>query len=435
MARTYLAFLGTNDYLPCTYCFGEEEVAGVRFVQEATVHFFCRDWGAGDRILILATPQAEEKNWRNDGHRDRDGHPLRREGLAGRLQRLGPAARVERALIPEGKDEGEIWEIFQVLYRELGEGDRVVFDITHALRHIPMLALVALNYAKVLKQVSVAGIYYGAFEVLGPQREVEKIPVPDRRAPIFDLTPFDTLLAWGVAVDRFLGAGEAGPVAALAHGAVEPILRQTQGKDAAARAIRGLASSLQAFTRAVATCRGPRLRDRGAKLRQDLEAAQKLEVLPPLQPLLGRMAQRLPAFEGDWLRDGLKAAQWCLDHNLIQQGFTILQEFLVSWVAVSNELAYQHKAHRELVTQAVTIARNALPEEEWLANARKHADQTRRLLAFLGSAPWVGKIFGDLSQWRNDLNHAAFISDPRSGENFPKKLQDLIETVTHHLER
>ena len=46
MARVYLTFLGTNDYLPCTYCFQEKEIQGIRFVQEATVSMNCRDWSS-----------------------------------------------------------------------------------------------------------------------------------------------------------------------------------------------------------------------------------------------------------------------------------------------------------------------------------------------------------------------------------------------------
>ncbi len=145
MAKVFLAFLGTYDYLPCTYVAAPGEVAGVRFVQEATLQLFCQDWGEGDRILILTTEEARRKNWVDNGHLDPDGNPLRRVGLERRLGGLGLRPPVRRVPIPEGRDEGEIWQIFQALSEQLEEGDEVVFDITHALRHIPMLALAALS--------------------------------------------------------------------------------------------------------------------------------------------------------------------------------------------------------------------------------------------------------------------------------------------------
>lgn len=50
MSGVYVAFLGTNDYLECTYFKGDKELPNVRFVQEATLHFFCQDWTSDDRI-------------------------------------------------------------------------------------------------------------------------------------------------------------------------------------------------------------------------------------------------------------------------------------------------------------------------------------------------------------------------------------------------
>jgi CRISPR-associated Csx2 family protein len=433
MARVFLAFLGTNDYLPCTYYAAAGEAAGVRFVQEATVQLFCQEWGEGDRILILTTDEARRKNWRDDGHLDRDGNPLRREGLARRLGELGLNARVERVPIPEGRNAGEIWQVFQTLSEQLQDGDEVVFDITHALRHIPMLALAALNYAKVLKGVSLQGIYYGAFEVLGSIREAEKLPVAQRRVPIFDLAAFDALLDWGVAVDRFLGAGDAAPLAALAQRAVKPILMETRGQDAAARAIRRLAQRLEDFTAALATCRGPRLGEIVRLLKEDLEGAVELEVLPPLKPLLARVAARLRDFPGDFIRDGLQSARWCLDHNLIQQGFTILQEFLISWLVQRQGLDDTKLAHRELVNQALTISQKQLPPETWKREAREHRESVQGLLAFFEQQPsWV-RIFSDLNQCRNDLNHAAFRGNSRSAGAFRPKLEELLSAAQEEL--
>lgn len=53
MARVYLSFLGTNDYLACTYYTGDREVENVRFVQEATLGLYCRKWTPDDRIIIF----------------------------------------------------------------------------------------------------------------------------------------------------------------------------------------------------------------------------------------------------------------------------------------------------------------------------------------------------------------------------------------------
>ena len=65
MAKIYLSFLGTTDYLPCTY-FRENvgEVENVRFLQEAMISLFCSDWTQEDRIRIFVTDTAESKIWK-----------------------------------------------------------------------------------------------------------------------------------------------------------------------------------------------------------------------------------------------------------------------------------------------------------------------------------------------------------------------------------
>jgi hypothetical protein len=43
MGKAFLSFLGTNNYLPCSYCLNDREATPtlIRFVQEATVQFAC----------------------------------------------------------------------------------------------------------------------------------------------------------------------------------------------------------------------------------------------------------------------------------------------------------------------------------------------------------------------------------------------------------
>jgi len=47
----------------------------------------------------------------------------------------------------------------------LTQGEKVTLDVTHAFRHLPMLALVAARYLKHVRQVEVENIYYGALEM------------------------------------------------------------------------------------------------------------------------------------------------------------------------------------------------------------------------------------------------------------------------------
>ena len=302
MANVYISFLGTNDYLLCHYQHQGNEPCPepVRFVQEATVAMSCGSWGSEDSIVIFTTEEAEKRNWWDNGHCDRKTNAaLCREGLKARLEKMGLKAPVRCVRIPEGHDETQIWAIFEKIFEEMKAGDRIVFDITHAFRSIPLLATVVLHYAKVMRAIQVAGIYYGAFEVLGDYQTVKDMAVEERIAPILDLGALDQLMDWTIATDRFIKTGDPGLVADLAKSQVGPILRESRGRNEAAQAIKKLSDTLKQFHLGLATCRGPELAVGARKVKEQATRCRGLDLHPPFRPLFERIEQRLDAFADD----------------------------------------------------------------------------------------------------------------------------------------
>ena len=352
MAKVYLSFLGTNDYLFCTYYTGDKEVNNVRFVQEATLGLYCRNWTSADRIIIFTTEEANKKNWQDNGHKN----PCK--GLKRCIKDLNLDAPVKAVLVPIGKSEDEIWDIFRIVYESLNQEDEVIFDITHAFRSIPMLAIIILNYAKVMKDVTLKGIYYGAFEVLGSIQDAKNIPLPERKAPILNLTSFDQLMEWSFAVDRFLKTGDALLVSSLAKKSVKPALVATTGQDAAAKTIQNIANSLEEFSKTLSTCRGLDITSTTSKLKQHIDRCQRLESLQPFKPIFDRVKKQMDLFPGDSIADGIQAAKWCLEHNLVQQGYTIFQEILISYFAIKTDKNPEELRNREIAGRAAKIYNN-----------------------------------------------------------------------------
>jgi len=428
MAKVYLSFLGTNDYLPCNYCFNEKEIQAVRFVQEATINMNCRDWSTDDRILIFTTSEAHLKNWLDDGHK-KNGEKQQREGLAQRLKKLNLQVSVQNVLIPEGKSETEIWDIFQILFDNIQPNEKIVFDVTHSFRSIPMLAMVVLNYGKVMKKIDILGIYYGAFEVLGSLKDAEKIRLEDRRVPIFDLTPFDNLLDWSLAIDRFLGSGDAVPICELAKREVSPLLKKSEGKDELAGDIKSLAETLRTFTQSLATCRCRDTTRLANQLRRLLKQCEKNDLIKPLPPLLEKIANRVSLFNGDDFQQGVQAAKWCLEHNLIQQGFTILEESLITHAITLAGFDPYQKIIREVAGQAMTIFSKNISEDRWRAPAAEYKEITNRFREIFQSQPEIPKRFLSIVDKRNDLNHGGCREEPLTASIFLQSLGQIIDNV------
>jgi len=429
MARVFISFLGTNDYVPCTYYREGFQSENVRFVQEATIRFSCSDWRSEDRILIFTTKDAYEKNWLDNGHQDhKTRESLSRTGLRGRLSGF-MSCPVKRVDIPDGKSKAEIWQIFNIVFGSLKKDDEVIFDITHAFRSIPMLAIVILNYAKVLKNVMLKAIYYGAFEVLGNPFEAINLPIEKRKAPIHDLTAFNYLLDWTIAVDRFVEAGDASLINTLARGGLKQILAESKGKDRNAAAIRDIGQTLGSYCQAMTTCRAVEIHTIAEKLKSQMKQCENADLLPPFQPLFALLGENMASFKGDGLSDGIAAANWCLEHNLIQQGATILREVVITYLISFVKGDVKDSKERDVAAFAINIAFNDMICRESEKSEDDFPETTEAYLRICHRKPGLVKIWGPLAQLRNDLNHAGYVNHPKSSAAFAKQLPGLIHSL------
>lgn len=434
MARNvFLSFLGTTDYRQCTYFSMDGfEKADTRFIQTALVEWRCRQWTEKDLVVIFLTDDAFRKNWEDDGHGTRKDGSMGCRGLRQCLEELSLPVPVKPVRIPDGKSEAEIWDIFDQVYSVLNCEDHVVMDITHAFRSIPMLAIVLLNYARALKQISISGIHYGAFEVLGNLSMVDNMPLKERRAPIFDLTAFDSLMSWSTGVDRFLSAGDASLISRLAKENIRPILTQSKGKDEAAKAIRGVSNAVDEFSRILSTCRGKEITPCAGKLKTRVNRCMRFDVMKPFKPILQALSEKTSPFSGETLSDGIRAAEWCLNHNMIQQSYTILQEALITWVASLDEFekpGLREIDIRDIVSSAIHIAQKNTPERKWKFAAKENPEITRRYIDICRQYTKFMELYANLTDFRNDLNHAGYSKSSKPAQTIINSLEEFVSAA------
>jgi CRISPR-associated Csx2 family protein len=430
MSNVMLAFLGTNDYLPCNYSLDGMDVSNVRFVQEALASILCKDWSEEDKIIVFLTKEAKNKNWADNGHKDRDGKPLQRVGLEHRLEQLNLKVSVGTRDIPDGRSEYEIWDMFDLVFNQIQDGDEIIFDITHAFRSLPMLVIIILNYARALKDIKIKGIYYGAFESLGTIRDVEKMHIEDRKAPIFNLTPFVHLFNWTVAIDDFLTYGDAKNINVLTNEGLTPILRATEGKDKSAQNLKNLSTKLKKMTELIQTSRGLSvIRDFDFNNLRELISYNKESILKPINPLLDKISDKIKDFNNNDIENGYAAVEWCIEHNLIQQAYTILQETMITEIVAKHfgESEIANRDKRELVSQAINIKHRRIPEDKWNKAAENNKDVVLKIMSELDDN--FIRIFDSVSQYRNDIDHAGFRDSPHKPEGLKRKLKEYYEKL------
>jgi CRISPR-associated Csx2 family protein len=426
MARLFLSFVGTNNYMPCVYHDDKTQTPAPvgRFVQAALAHLHCQNWDADDRIVIFLTEAARSSNWEGANYAN---EPDFNEGLEKVLlnMQLRPAIHVET--VPEGFDEGQVWAIFSTVFAQINEGDLIYLDITNAFRSIPAFTTVLVNYAELLKGARIQAIFYGIFEKLGPMFKVKtEIPNPtDRHVPIMHLTGLMNLQDWTSAANDFLTYGNAKPLSKMASAAL---------KDNEA-AVRPFSETADLLTGVFSTVRGKMIYE-GDVFRDLRHAIERLETespFEPLVPILEKLKNKLAPYQQNDILNGFRAIDWCIEHDLYQQAVTLMREQVVSFICHRNGLNFQHHKDRAIVEAALPDYKKSeenIRKSPYLRQKNIDPESVIKVLRDPMSKK-LGNLYEDIRHFRNDFAHGGKLKNAKE----PFEFVLFLRTRVHELKR
>lgn len=427
--KVFISILGTGNYGPCEYTQGDFTSSNTRFIQEATLEFLNvkETWTAQDIAYVFLTPTARTSNWQEKtvykGEVEK-GYI----GLGPILNEMQLPCPIKTVDITEDGDEQGLWSVFQTIYDKLQEDDELYIDITHSFRYLPMLLLVLCNYAKFLKQTKVVHISYGNYEAKAPVK------------PLVDLMPLVEVQDWTFAASDFLRNGRTASFTALVKERIQPILKATKGQDEDARALRLFLNRLEPLSQSLTSVRGKAIID-GGIFRDLNDSAQNLKntLIPAMAPLIDKIKDSFSDFAPTPnIENGFVAAQWCYDKQLYQQSITILQETLKGYTAKQAGYPCDEQRYQDLAAAAYNITVKKRPEREWKLgeNNDDQEDFNRRkvIVKRMLSLPLVQELCGlydEISQLRNDFNHAGIRPNPMSDipTQIERKMVRLFEAL------
>ncbi len=427
--KVFISILGTSNYGPCKYTQGDFTSSETHFIQKATLEFLNvkETWTAQDIAYIFLTPTARTSNWQ-ERPVYKGGEEKGYIGLGPILNEMQLPCPIETVDITEDGDEQGLWSVFQTIYDKLQEGDELYIDITHSFRYLPMLLLVLCNYAKFLKQTKVVHISYGNYEAKAPVK------------PLVDLMPLVEVQDWTFAASDFLRNGRTASFTALVKERIQPILKATKGQDEDARALRLFLNRLEPLSQSLTTVRGKAIID-GGIFRDLNDSAQNLKntLIPAMAPLIDKIKDSFSGFDPtSSIENGFEAAQWCYDKQLYQQSITILQETLKGYTAEQAGYPCDEQRYQDLAAAAYNITVKKRPEREWKLgeNNDDQEDFNRRkvIVKRMLSLPLVQELCGlydEISQLRNDFNHAGIRPNPMSDipTQIERKMVRLFEAL------
>ncbi|MGQ4646587.1 TIGR02221 family CRISPR-associated protein [Lyngbya aestuarii] len=322
--------------------------------------------------------------------------------------------------VPQENSTDDIWKLFEILTSRLQPNDHVVFDITHGFRSLPVLALIAVSYLRVVRNVKIEGLVYGAWEARNKETN---------ESPTFDLMPIVSLLEWTTATDQFIKTGNGQALASLLHNS------NTKTEH--------LATSINDIAQGLRLLRPMDVMREAASLPNHIAEATPIvsKSIPPFATLLGRVEKDYGNFglanpdehiltaKASLLRQ-LEMVKWYAEKGQTVQALSMAREWLPSLLCYHFSLDPQvekpNRAEMELLLaggklkdQDGNTIQESLYLEQWSNIQKNRRKQLNNL--------WGGQF--NLANLRNDVLHSGFRKKPKSAEDIVQQTKEIVEEL------
>ena len=406
MSKKFFSFLGrgsfnketnTYGYSPCVYSFNSRNSKKTEFVQDAIAQVVLPEFSSDDRICIFVTPTVRKENW----------------------VKLEPILKsmygdiVKPVFINDFKNKEDIWDLFKSLYEHIEDGDDIYLDITHSFRYLPMLYLTVLDYAQYLKNITVSGIFYGAFEAQYEENS-EKI------APIFDLTDMFETMQWANAADSFVN-----------YGTADKLYKQIKKQDMEFSDTGKLSDSILKLANNMNYARGQRIYE-GKMFSNCLEKintykySADVKLNPILLPILDSVEKKMKDFKTNSALNFIPAVQWYIDHDMPAEAISMLKEGICTYLITEANGDFKNSYLR--LTLGSRLANKSNNPFRYNPNQMQWKDSVEAILS-TELAKRIKPIIEDFNDFRNDIDHSGFAEQARRPENLRKEIIGAFNSV------
>jgi len=428
----FLSFLGTGSYEECCYSYNGYVSLHSNYIQICILDILKNNLGKEiDEIIIFLTKEAEDRNYLSNAK-----NPSK-PGLKEQLEKYIQNNRINLKItpvtnVPNGNTEEEMWEIFEILMENIKENDEIYFDITHSFRFLPMLAFITLNYSRYIKNTHVAGVFYGSIESFCQEkgisiREIEKIPIEERIAPIINLTNFIELFDWVIGIKEFMTSLNYSMLDQLSKKGVKNLNKEAKEKTEFIinSELRNLNDSIKNLSENILLCRGLNLIDSYKKLKKNLndigEKNTTKKSLKPFKYVIGKLNNMIDCEESD-IKNYLNIVELCCNNNLIQQGLTILEESLITYVLEKMNMDIIDLNNRKIPTSIYNKLTNNKLEKNDLIFVEKLGEE-------------IFSLIYSIAGIRNDINHCGFRCSAANSQKLKNNLREFLNHAKEIIEK
>jgi hypothetical protein len=321
-------------------------------------------------------------------------------------------------VIPQGKTEAEIVEICEIMQAQIETKDHITLL---ASSHFPLLLprlLPFLSFCKFSKTVRLGEVLL-ASDVAGSKEKT-----------FLSLDASDKLQAWVSAADIFLKDGSSSHLQILMH-----------------RIAPTVAEQFAEFALAITTVRGTQIcyEFDFTSFKAGLKALAEQEPRPEIRFIIDKIAKKYEPFMNKKTANGIYAVLWCLQHDMVQQGYTFLQETLMSYLLdqvlgvdaaeVRNIFSVREIANEALKGKSYTELNFQMSSPKYRNTPQVVVQKIRQICQWAQGSeliPLYSQISGQAGLC-NDMRHAGHQYSPSTGLKLKSKLESLSTKVLNLL--
>ena len=275
--------------------------------------------------------------------------------------------------------------------------------------------------AKFLKNIKVKKVFYGAYEPIKFNDGITEFP-------LVDLTSFSMLQDWILAGYTLVNTGRAEEIEKLAKNDLTPILKESKGKNEEARNFKKIADKIQQMTLNFRTNRGNEIitAHEMKEINESVKEIKESNLLKPFKLVIENIHSDTKKFEYKNEENIIYSIHWCIDKDLLQQGMTVLQEGISTLILkeIGEKNQYNNINIRGDVSHVLQNLNNPSGKfKESLSKESKLKDLQKKILN-IKEINKLSKIYLEIANLRNDINHAGFRNNPLKAQKFSKKLEE-----------
>lgn len=392
-----ISFIGTGTYTCTNYNYKEKSFETAIF-SNACIEFF-----EPERLYLVMTDEAEAKHFHSIVKDKCDVIPVK---------------------IPRGVSEDEIWTIFNIIENAIEANNEIVIDVTHSFRSLPIISMAVAQYLSVVKNVKINKIVYGAYEAKDE----------NNKTPVFELTSFLDIINWTSSINEFLKFGNAEGFKDILNSIQKEAF--INNSPVVPLTLSSFGQNVNNLTKALLLTRPKEVIEYSKKLSNNISdfdsEINRFAKAKPAINILNLFKEKYSSFINCanginlFSKDGFdvqcKMMQFYIDTCKYVQAITLARELFVSYLMYEFDLS----PYRNM----------QLPN--YSLNNRENRAIFEKSLGFIIHEPVfenyeIRRIWLELTNIRNDINHAGLLDNASSSQKAADKISSWIPKLINFL--